>query len=209
MCAELCLKGPILGIVNAAPIGPVGLLCLRKNLTARRGPGLAAGMAAAYAIVAFCVILGLKTISPLLEEYAPVFQLGGGLLLMLVGWKGLHANPDVEFVAKGNRCLGDFSASFAMTLFNPTPFTAFAVILTAYPLHSTAPSTRSDLVFAFSVAVGTLSFWFLLNELIHHARRLAPAMVSLRIARATSIIVFVLGFFVAASGMIRPLLTSL
>lgn len=205
MAVELLWKGILLGIVNAAPVGPVGLLCLRKNLAPQRGLGLSAGsgMAAAYAIVAFCVLLGLKSVSRFLHDYETVFLVAGGAFLVLLGWRGLRAEPARDSVrGAGARYLGEFSASFAMTLFNPVPFASFAVILTAFPLIQGAPDIPTDLAFGASVAAGTLVFWLVVNEILHHVRKRSPETLSLHMAHGASAILLVLGIVLACRGIL-------
>ena len=73
----LLMKAMLLGVLNAAPIGPVGLLCLKKNADPDRWSGLCAalGMSLTYAVVAFCVVFGLKTVGRFLDDHQTILQL--------------------------------------------------------------------------------------------------------------------------------------
>jgi threonine/homoserine/homoserine lactone efflux protein len=204
MIADLLLKGLFLGIVNAAPVGPVGLLCLRKNLAPERSTGLSAGggMAAAYAVVAFFVVAGLKPLGHFLEANESILRAGAGVFLLITGWRGLRLDPGRAPVAGPGRCLGEFSASFALTLFNPVPFATFSVILSAFPFFDTNPDIPTDLAFAVSVAAGTAVFWLVINELLHRARRRSPESFPLLIAKGSSIVLLFFGVLLVVSGMI-------
>ena len=46
---ELFAKGLAIGLAIAAPVGPVGVLCVRRTLSEGRLMGLAAGLGAAVA----------------------------------------------------------------------------------------------------------------------------------------------------------------
>lgn len=206
MTLELLWKAILLGVVNSAPVGPVGLLCLRKNLEADRGTGLCAGlgMAVAYAIIAFCVIVGLKVISRFLDDYERLLQLGGGVLLIVMGWRGLAARSG-ELGGSVEKCryLREFSTSFAMTLCNPVPFASFAVILTTFRILGTPANLAVDLLFSIGVFAGAVLFWWVVNEILHHVKQRSPEAMTGRIHRATSILLLAKGVWVAARGLIH------
>ncbi|MEQ1842740.1 MAG: LysE family transporter [Verrucomicrobiales bacterium] len=203
----LVLKGILLGMLNAAPVGPVGLLCLRKNMEKDRWPGLFAGMgmAVAYAIISFCVVFGLKAISLFLHEHESIFQLLGGAILILMGWRGLRPPRSTLGVSPPGsvRYLGEFSASFVMTLFNPVPFASFTVILTGFQIFRGHPEIRTDLIFSVSVMVGALAFWVVVNEFLHHFKKRSPEALARRVGLGTSIALLVFGVMIAAKGLFQ------
>lgn len=204
MTFELLLKAMLLGVINSAPLGPVGLLCLRKNLSPDRCQGLSAGlgMAVAYGIIAFCVLFGLKAIATFLEVHETLFQIGGGFALVAMGLRGLR--PSVlagELASGGTRYLGVFSASFAMTLFNPVPFATFALILTSFQVLDGRLNLKMDLLFAGGVFLGTMLFWLCLNEILHHVKKRSPEWLSHRISVVTSVALLVFGVILAAKGI--------
>jgi putative LysE/RhtB family amino acid efflux pump len=204
MTIELLLKAMMLGVINAAPLGPVGLLCLRKNLAPDRGRGLCAGlgMAVAYGIIAFCVLFGLKAIATFLADHETLFQIGGGLVLVVMGLRGLRPSAAPrETESGGARYLGEFSASFAMTLFNPVPFATFALILTSFRVFDARPDLPMDLMFAGCVFLGTMLFWLSVNEALHHVKKRSPESLSRRIGFGTSVALLAFGVILAAKGI--------
>lgn len=203
MIADLYLSGLVLGIVNAAPVGPVGLLCLRRNLVPQRAVGLAAagGMAVAYAIIAFCAVAGLRPFGRILLAHEEVLQAGAGILLVFMGWRGLRPVIAPPPVAGPGQCLGEFSTCFALTLFNPVPFATFALILSTFPPTAENPGLSSDLAFAVSVAAGTAIFWIIVNEIIHRAHKRSPDCFTRVIAKGSSILLLVFGAFLVWSGV--------
>lgn len=70
------LKGIILGFSIAAPVGPIGILCIRKTLQFGRLSGLFSGLGAAMAdsIYAIFAAFGLTFISDLLGPFKPEVQ---------------------------------------------------------------------------------------------------------------------------------------
>ncbi len=53
------LRGLLVGVALAAPVGPVGLLCIRLALTQGQWPAFAAGLGAAVADALFGAVGGL------------------------------------------------------------------------------------------------------------------------------------------------------
>lgn len=204
MSFELLLKAMLLGVINSAPLGPVGLLCLRKNLAPDRARGLCAGlgMAVAYGIIAFCVLFGLKAIASFLAEHETLFQIAGGFALVVMGLRGLRRSVSGgEPASGGSRYLGEFSASFAMTLFNPVPFATFALILTSFQVLDARPSLKMDLLFAGGVFLGTILFWLCVNEILHHVKKRSPEWLFHRIGFVTSVALLAFGVILAAKGI--------
>ena len=178
MTFALILKALLVGVINAAPIGPVGLMCLRKNSVDDRWRGLCAalGMALAYGIIAFCVLFGLKKMMAVLEDYRVPLQLVGGVALIFLGWRGWRSKPKAEIPKRcASRYLGEFTATFAMTLFNPVPFATFAVILATFKIVGGHLDLFSDVHFAFWVFAGTLGFWVVVNQGLHAVRKHSTA----------------------------------
>ena len=83
------LKGIVLGFSIAAPVGPIGILCIRRTLQFGRFSGLFSGLGAAAADVVYAVIaaFGLTFISNFLIAGQFWFQLIGGFFLIYLGWK--------------------------------------------------------------------------------------------------------------------------
>src|SRR3989338_6057086 len=83
------LKGIVLGFAIAAPVGPIGILCIRRTLQFGRFSGLFSGLGAATADVIYAVIaaFGLTFISNLLMAGQFWLRLIGGLFILYLGWK--------------------------------------------------------------------------------------------------------------------------
>lgn len=83
------LKGVLMGVAIAAPVGPIAVLCIRRTLAQGRLVGLLSGLGAAtadgfYGLVA---ALGLSALADLLVNHASYLQAIGGLFLCYLGLK--------------------------------------------------------------------------------------------------------------------------
>src|SRR3954469_24375233 len=80
------VKGLIVGFSIAAPVGPIGLLCIRRTLAEGKLSGFMSGLGAATADATYGLIaaFGLTAISTLLLSYKlPIALVGGFFLLYL------------------------------------------------------------------------------------------------------------------------------
>ena len=91
-------KGIILGFSIAAPVGPIGLLCIRRTLAQGRASGFATGLGAAAADCAygFVAAFGLTAVSGLLVSHQWWFRLLGGLFLCYLGISTFLSRPAAE-----------------------------------------------------------------------------------------------------------------
>ncbi|NJL05166.1 MAG: hypothetical protein HC911_09745, partial [Chloroflexaceae bacterium] len=76
----LLLQGIILGVAIAAPVGPIGLLCIRRTLHAGWWAGVAAGLGAATADALYggLAVSGLSIVTSTLIGVQAWLQFGAG-----------------------------------------------------------------------------------------------------------------------------------
>ena len=138
-------RGLGLGLLMAAPVGPVGLLCIRRTLQKGMLNGFATGFGAAFADTFFSAVaaFGVAAIMEIVQNHnQPIYILGGAFLLF-IAWHSWHDKPrppnleqgDVKIAAKlGFHLTGMAKAmvsSFVITLTNPaTLFGALALVAT-------------------------------------------------------------------------------
>ncbi|HTO85841.1 MAG TPA: LysE family transporter [Methylomirabilota bacterium] len=131
---ELLWKGAVIGFAIAAPVGPIGLLCIRRTLSDGRLAGFVSGLGAAGADTVFGLIaaLGLTLIGPFLQEHKNTISVVGGLFLLYLGYVEIRAKP-VDPSAPPPRPTGlvsHFVSTFCWTLANPMTILSFIAIFT-------------------------------------------------------------------------------
>lgn len=102
----LFLKGVIIGVTIAAPVGPIGILCIKRTLEQGKWIGFVSGLGAATADCVYGIIagLGLTVIIHFLTGISMWLQLIGGVFLLYLGYKccvrNLHMKQQKQVVAK-------------------------------------------------------------------------------------------------------------
>ena len=87
--------GIIIGILVAAPVGPVNVLCIQRAIERGFWGGIAAGVGAMLGdgLIALCAAMGVGAISGAVQEHRMVIQAVGGLVLVGFGLKLYFASP--------------------------------------------------------------------------------------------------------------------
>lgn len=169
MSSELSffLKGVVLGFSIAAPVGPIGVLCIRRTLQFGRFSGLLSGLgaAAADAVYACIAAFGLTFLSGVLIIGQFWFRLVGGLFLLYLGWKTfcIKGSGKTKHMAHTN-LLGDFISTFFLTITNPMTIFSFLVVFAGIGLSGMERTHFEALALVLGVFLGSVSWWLLLSE---------------------------------------------
>jgi len=163
MDTTLYLKGFLLGLAIAAPVGPIGILCIRRTLVRGRVAGLVSGLGAATADAVYGMIagLGLTILTDRLVEAQTWMRLIGGLYLGYLGAKTFLAPPpDQEIQASQKGIAGAYLSTFALTMTNPMTIFSF---LAAFASADGLASGENILLLVSGVFSGSALWWLTLS----------------------------------------------
>lgn len=161
------LKGFVLGILIAMPVGPITLLCIRRTLAHGRLSGLLSGLGVATADGAYGLVaaLGLTAISGFLLKGQIFLGIAGGLFMCYLGLKAFRSKPAHDAaVAKDRGGLRDYSSALALTITNPMTILMFLGIFAGLGIHSGNYLDSSLLVVG--VFLGSAVWWVALAYVI-------------------------------------------
>jgi threonine/homoserine/homoserine lactone efflux protein len=177
--ADLLLRGVLIGFSIAAPVGPIGVLCIRRTLAEGRAFGLVSGLGAATADALYgCVAaFGLTLISAALISHQALLRLIGGIFLCALGIRTLLSLPaDQAAAVRGGGLLRAYGSTFLLTLTNPMTILAFAAIFAGLGLAEAEGSYASAGLLVLGVFLGSASWWLLLSSVVGVFRtRFTPA----------------------------------
>ena len=163
---SLFFRGLVIGFSIAAPVGPIGVLCIRRTLADGQVSGLVSGLGAATADAFYgCVAgFGLTFISSFLVGQKMWLSLFGGLFLLYLGVKTLLSQPaEKEATINQSGLLSSYFSIFLLTLTNPLTILSFAAIFAGLGLASAAGSYTSAVILVLGVFLGSATWWFLLS----------------------------------------------
>lgn len=208
MEADVFLRGLAIGLAIAAPVGPIGVLCIRRTLAEGRLAGLATGLGAATADMAYGAVaaFGLTAVSAFLVSQQDWLRLVGGAFLCILGVRTFLATPSPLPVAgdRSSRTLaGDYASTFLLTITNPLTILSFAALFAGLGLGSGYNDLASALLLVAGVFCGSALWWLLLSGAVSLLRRrITPA--ALRWVNRVSGLIIVL-FGIAALVSLLPL----
>lgn len=172
----LFFKGMFCGLVIAAPVGPVGILCAKRTLQLGIPAGLLSGFGAASADTIFGIVaaFGLHFVADFMLAHSDWLRLIGGVLMIAIGgWelftppreKGRHRPITVNGVA------GWYGSTFLLTVTNPITLISFGAVFVV----AEAVVKPDNLAAAWMLIVGVFAgsaLWFSslagFSRLFHH-----------------------------------------
>jgi threonine/homoserine/homoserine lactone efflux protein len=153
----------LIGISIAAPVGPIGVLCIRRTLSNGKLAGFLSGMGAATADMVYGAIaaFGLTIITNLLVENAFWLKLIGGLFLLYLGIKTFLEKPAEKAAqAKQGSYFSMYLSTFFLTITNPITILSFAAIFAGTMIGQ---KIGSPLMMVAGVFAGSASWWLALS----------------------------------------------
>lgn len=167
------IKGLILGFSIAAPVGPIGVLCIRRTLANGMLHGFVTGCgtASADAIYGSIAAFGITAISILLLDHLFLLHFCGGLFLLYLGYTTFRTVPaETAAQAKSKGLLSAYTSAFLLTLTNPATILSFVAVFAGLGVGA----ANGDWLLAGSmvggVFAGSLLWWLLLSSAIYLLR---------------------------------------
>ncbi len=166
-------KGVLLGLSIAAPVGPIGLLCIRRTLANGMLNGFMSGLGAATADAVYgCIAaFGITVVSGFLVEQQLVLRLFGGAFLLYLGFTTYQAIPSTAAGAAGNKGLaGAYGSVFILTMTNPMTILSFAAIFAGLGVGTTGGDHILGTFLVMGVFTGSLLWWLFLSSTVNFLR---------------------------------------
>jgi len=152
-------KGLIVGFIMCAPIGPIGVICVGRTLNHGRMAGLASLLGASTVDGLYCSVagFGITYVAEFLKEHQVIFQLAGGLVLVVVGIAIIRSRP-TEVVSRNDRegFFGNYTSAFFLTLMNPMSIIVFTAAFTGLGVHGWKGNYWSTAVLVLGVLSGSV-----------------------------------------------------
>jgi threonine/homoserine/homoserine lactone efflux protein len=160
------LRGLVIGFSIAAPVGPIGILCIRRTLANGQLSGLVSGLGAATADAIYGTIagFGLTAISTFLINQQIWLRPLGGLFLCWLGVKTFFNKPAAESAnARRTGVWTDYASTVFLTLTNPMTILSFLAVFEALGLAATRNDYPAAARLVSGVFLGSALWWLLLS----------------------------------------------
>lgn len=173
----IIINGFIFGLVLAAPVGPVGVLCVQRTLSEGRMHGLLSGLGAAVgdAIYGAIAAFGVSAVQLWISDHQVSLRTIGGILLLLLAAKTLilrSNRKNQKNVGKlhTENLLQDFVSTFLLAITNPITILTFAGLFVTLGSTDVGDSVNNAALLVFGVFIGSALWWFALAFTANLAR---------------------------------------
>ncbi|MEH6978605.1 LysE family translocator, partial [Bacillus pseudomycoides] len=169
MISEFLLKGLIIGFSIAAPVGPIGILCIRRTLENGRFVGFMSGLGAATADGLYSLIAGLSltVITNYLINQQFWFQLIGGIFLGYLGVKTYKSKPsNTATKSKNEQNIKAYVSTFFLTITNPVTILSFIALFSGVGIANSDIDLRAKLILVLGVFLGSILWWLFLSIVV-------------------------------------------
>jgi len=162
-------QGAAIGFAVAAPVGPIGMLCIKTTLEKGRLAGFCAGLGAAVADTIFAGVgaLAISLVGNFLSMEQAWFKLGASIFLIVFGLylarKPAMGPENGEKVPPG--LWAEFTVTLLLTLANPSTILSFAAVFAGVTAGGGyALETMPALILG--VFIGAAAWWLTLGQIV-------------------------------------------
>ena len=195
-------RGVLIGLAIAAPVGAIGVLCIRRTLAHGRAIGLATGLGAASADAVYGAIaaFGLAAAAAFLVEQAAWLRIIGGVILVWIGWRTFTAEPSGATAEDAARVWPAYASAFALTITNPSTIISFAAVFAGLGLVGSDGDTGGAAMLVLGVFCGSAAWWLLLSGVVGMMRERVGLRAMRAVNRVSGAIVAALGLAALTAG---------
>ncbi|REE84393.1 threonine/homoserine/homoserine lactone efflux protein [Paenibacillus taihuensis] len=192
----LVWKGILIGLSIAAPVGPIGVLCMKRTINQGRLYGFFAGLGAATAdgLYGLIAAFGFDLITSGLLAQRFWMSLIGGLFLCYLGVQSIRSNaaPNAEAGMSRNTAAA-YLTTFLLTITNPMTILSFLGIFAG--LQVTGATTADSVLLVVGVFTGSMLWWLFLSIVIGAFRTTLSGGAMMWINRLSGLVLLGFGIF--------------
>jgi len=167
MQLDLLIRGFIIGLSIAVPVGPIGVLCIRRTLAEGRLRGLVTGLGAATGDATYggVAAFGLSIVTNFLVGQQMWLRLIGGAFLVYLGAKTFMSRPPERAAeAKGGGILTNYISTLLLTVTNPLTILMFTAVFAGFGVALTGFDQAA--IVTMGVFLGSASWWIVLTLIV-------------------------------------------
>ncbi len=196
------VKAWLIGIAIAAPVGPVGLLCIRKTLELGFLGALCVGLGAALAdsIYGLIAATGITAISGFLIQQTSSIKVIGGLFLIYLAYKEAVKKISGTEVDSSSKALKLITEVFFLTLMNPLTILSFMGVFATIGAKSI--NFIESFVIVFGIFLGSMTWWMILGASVIKIKHQLPPIWIRRIRYLSVLILGGFGLLTILAGLL-------
>ncbi len=166
------IHGLLFGLVLAAPVGPVGVMCIQRTLTEGRLHGTLSGLGAAVgdALYGAVAAFGIGAVADWITGHQAPLRLVGGIVLLVLAARTILGRPRgsnnggvvIAGIHTGS-LFQDFVSTFVLTIANPITLLTFAGLFATLGVTQAGESAAHAGWLILGVFLGSAAWWLALG----------------------------------------------
>jgi threonine/homoserine/homoserine lactone efflux protein len=194
----------LIGLSVAVPVGPIGVLTIKRSLTDGRIAGLATGMGAAAADTVYGSVaaFGMTAVSGFLISAEWLLKSVGGLFLIYLGIRFFFSRPPAERTSDSRGILYNFASTFLLTVLSPATIFAFLAVFAAAGLATEGTDFTSASLMVLGVFIGSACWWVFLSWFVSRFRSSIGTTGLIWVNRCSGIITGGFGLYTLAQAIL-------
>jgi len=190
------LKGIVAGIIIAAPVGPIALICVRRTLHKGERSGFISGLEAATAdtIYGLVAAFSLSMASNYITEAKVELRFIGAVIMIVLGIRTFFAKvPANTKNVDQSTSWRDFLTTLFLTLTNPITIIAFGLAFAILGLDVQHRNFLASIFITLGVFVGSAIWWAFLSRSVHYFREKIDVKILQWVNHFAGVVIIILG----------------
>lgn len=211
MIPDYLLKGIIIGFSIAAPVGPIGVLTIKRTLAEGRLAGFVTGMGAAMADVFYGAVagFGLTAISSFLTAQSVWLKMAGGVFLIYLGLRSFFSKPAPEGASVQSKgLLSHFLSTILLTVTSPATIISYIAIFAGFGVGLAGANYTASSALVVGVFAGSALWWLILSTGVGLLRSYVTPEKLVWVNRFSGILLGAFGVWALYSGVVQAFFTT-
>lgn len=188
------MKGFLTGASIAFPVGPIGILCLKRLLTRGALIGLVSGMGGATADIIFASvgIISMSIVGPVLQKYGMLVRFISSSFLIALGIFLIMSKPQrFKKSASVKGVIGAFISTLFLTLANPLLILSFMAFFSLFAVNLTDLTGMQIANLLVGIWFGSMSWWVFLAAWTRNVQLIIRPNLVQAMNRITGLIIII------------------
>jgi threonine/homoserine/homoserine lactone efflux protein len=167
MQLDLLIRGFIIGLSIAVPVGPIGVLCIRRTIAEGRVRGFITGLGAATGDATYggVAAFSLSIVTNLLIGQQIWLRLIGGAFLIYLGVQTFRSRPLEKAVKpKDGGLMINYLSTLLLTITNPLTIVMFTGVFAGFGVSLIGFDQVA--ILTLGVFLGSVSWWVILTLIV-------------------------------------------
>ena len=196
------LKGFLIGVIAAIPVGPILMMTLQKSVSDGRKAGFSSGLGgtAVDTVCAIIAAFALSSIGGFVETHATAIEIVGGLFIMLVGFNMFRSRMPKER-RKKPYSPKNFIKAATMGFSNPAAPAVMLALFASFKMDMSGSPVWVPVLSILALAAGSALYWYCISRAAAYFGDRFNFKVLLIINRIAAIGIFIFGLILVGKGI--------